>query len=187
MEGRAQYTSARWYLCPLLYPLGNFSEAQAKTLLPAELRGAAELWRVQPDTLAGRTSSHWIICARQTTHTSGLTLTSCPSLLPHPHTSSHTYLLKNSSYPSDKAVPPIPSGQAGKRAFLIMSVSSQTPLLAQEHQAVTERAVQRPCLKLVLLCWTGTREKSFWFTVGSCCSTLNPMHLICTEEQKKGL
>lgn len=58
MEGRTQYTSARWYLCPLLYPSGSFSEAQAKTLLPAEQHGAAELWKVQPDTLAGRTSSH---------------------------------------------------------------------------------------------------------------------------------
>lgn len=58
MEGRAQYPSARWNLCPLLHPSGSFSEAQAKTLLPAELYGATELWKLQPDTLAGKTSSH---------------------------------------------------------------------------------------------------------------------------------
>lgn len=93
--------------------------AQAtETPLPADLLGATELWKVQPDTPAGKTSSQWIICATQKWCDSN----KLPQLAASP---THTYLLENSSYLSDKAVPPIPSGQAGKRAFLTMSVSSQ--------------------------------------------------------------
>lgn len=124
MEGRAQCTSARWDLCPLLHPSGSFSEAQAiRTLLPAELHGATELWRVQPDTLAEQAPTKSSVQDRA--HGSDVTLTSCPSLLPHPQACSHTHLRENSSCPSDKAVLPSPSGQAEKRAFLIMSGSSQ--------------------------------------------------------------
>lgn len=89
-------------------------------------------------------------------------LTSCPSLLPHPHTSSHTYLLENSSYSSDKAdkLHPFHVVRQEKSIPDNECLPTEIPVLAQEHQAVTECAVQRLCLEV-----TARREKSFCFTV----------------------
>lgn len=170
MEGRAQHTSATWCLCPLP-PSGSFSEAQ--TPLPAELCGAAELCKVQPDTPAAKTSSHWIICARQTTQKC------CDSnklpQLPASPTHFFPYLLENSSYPS---VPPIPFGQAGKRSFLGMSVSSQelhcSPRSTRQWQKVLGKGFAwgwQFCAEQ-----PGERENLLDH------SSLNSLHLICTEE-----
>lgn len=81
-------------------------------------------------------------------HRSGTTPTSYPSLLPHPHPSSHTYLLENSSYSLIKQSHPFRLVRQEKSTPDDECLLTETPLLAQEHQAVVECAVQRPCLEL---------------------------------------
>lgn len=144
MEGKADYTNAQiisTHQTGVSEVLQSLLAQATETPLPAELGVATELWKVQPDTLGeekkrvtSESENSWKevfpyipSSVQDMPHRNGVTITNCLSLLPYPHTYSPTYLLRNSSYPSDKAVTSIPSCQAGKKkpAFLIMSVSSQ--------------------------------------------------------------